>query len=117
MTTEEIYRIARVLHEVNRAYCQALGDDSQPPWSAAPEWQKTSAYNAVDMHLKNPNTSPEETHVSWMKEKESDGWAYGPIKVVAKKLHPCMVPFDELPTDQKAKDFISRAIVHALKPQ
>lgn len=27
--------IARVAHEVNRDYCQALGDDSQPAWENA----------------------------------------------------------------------------------
>jgi hypothetical protein len=28
-----------------------------------------------------------------------------------------MLPFDELPPEQQAKDFIFRAIVHALKEQ
>ena len=39
----EMDSIARVCHEVNRAYCQALGDDSQPTWEEAPEWQRASA--------------------------------------------------------------------------
>lgn len=30
-------QIAQVCHEVNRAYCQALGDDSQPAWDDAPD--------------------------------------------------------------------------------
>lgn len=33
-------KIARVCHEVNRAYCQALGDNSQPAWEDAPAWQR-----------------------------------------------------------------------------
>ena len=33
-----------------------------------------------------------------------------------KKEHPCMVPFDRLPSDQKAKDFIFSAIVKSLAP-
>jgi hypothetical protein len=32
----EIEEIAKVAHEVNRAYCQALGDFSQPKWEDAP---------------------------------------------------------------------------------
>ena len=32
MTEQEI---ARVCHEVNRAYCQAIGDNSQPTWEDA----------------------------------------------------------------------------------
>jgi len=31
-------QIARVTREVNRAYCLALGDDSQLPWNDAPQW-------------------------------------------------------------------------------
>lgn len=36
-------KIARVAHEVNKAYCEALGDMSQPVWEEAPEWQRASA--------------------------------------------------------------------------
>ena len=35
--------IARVAHEINRAYCASLGDTSQPAWEDAPEWQQQSA--------------------------------------------------------------------------
>jgi hypothetical protein len=34
MTTTDI---AKVCHETNRAYCETLGDNSQPPWEEAPE--------------------------------------------------------------------------------
>jgi hypothetical protein len=32
MKTLTIIGIARLAHEVNRAYCQSIGDDSQPAW-------------------------------------------------------------------------------------
>jgi hypothetical protein len=111
MTNE---RIARVCHEVNRAYCQALGDDSQPAWSDAPQWQRDSAMAGVIMHMGNPDIGPSASHASWMAHKLADGWTYGPVKDPAKKEHPCMVPFDELPVEQQAKDYIFRAVVHAL---
>lgn len=40
-------QIARVAHEVNRAYCKALGDDSQEVWELAPQWQRDSAIVGV----------------------------------------------------------------------
>ena len=40
---------------------------------------------------------------------------YGEEKDPERKVHPCMVPFNELPREQQAKDFIFRAVVHALK--
>lgn len=106
--------IARVCHEVNRAYCQALGDDSQLPWSECPDWQRQSAIAGVNMHLANPGATPEDSHVAWLAQKEADGWRYGPVKDVEKREHPCIVPYSELPVEQRAKDFIFRGVVHAL---
>lgn len=106
--------IARVCHEVNRAYCQAMGDNSQLPWAMAPQWQKDSAVNGVRLHVGHPELGPQASHEGWLKEKEAAGWKYGPVKDADKKEHPCMVPFDQLPKEQQAKDFIFRAVVHAL---
>ncbi|NCD22294.1 MAG: hypothetical protein EOL90_05060 [Spartobacteria bacterium] len=110
----DIERIARVCHEVNRAYCQALGDNSQDPWEYAPEWQKASARLGVKLHLENPGAGPEASHESWMKQKILDGWVFGPEKRAETKEHPCLVPFSSLPVEQKAKDYIFRAVVHAI---
>lgn len=106
--------IARVAHEVNREYCMSLGDDSQPKWEDAPEWQKQSAINGVEFHIANPDAGPEASHENWRKQKEADGWVYGEFKDPELKEHPCMVPFHELPVEQRSKDFIFRAVVHAL---
>jgi hypothetical protein len=108
--------IARVCHEVNRAYCQALGDNSQPAWEEAPEWQRSSARMGVDLHMMG-DFGPEASHISWLNQKLDEGWKYGPVKDPEKKEHPCMVPFAELPREQQAKDFIFRAVVHALRDQ
>lgn len=105
--------VARLAHEVNRAYCQALGDDSQPPWELAPQWQKDSAMLGVALHLDNPNAGPQASHESWGAQKIADGWKYGPVKDPERKEHPCLVPFDQLPREQQAKDFLFRGVVHA----
>lgn len=111
----DIQYIAKICHEVNRAYCQSLGDFSQPPWAEAPDWQKESAVMGVTFHLENPTAGPEGSHNSWLAQKERDGWHYGPIKDPEKKEHPCYVPYTELPQAQQSKDYIFTAIVHALK--
>lgn len=107
--------IARVAHEINRAYAASLGDDSQPVWEDAPEWQQSSALAGVDMNLANPDATPEQSHESWLAQKTAEGWAYGEVKDVEKKLHPCFLPYAELPPEQKAKDYLFRGVVHALK--
>lgn len=105
--------IAQLAHEVNRAYCASLGDTSQAAWADAPEWQKASALAGVDMHIANPDATPEQSHESWLEQKTAEGWAYGEAKDAEKKLHPCFLPYAELPPEQKAKDYLFRGVVHA----
>ncbi len=113
MSSKNLF-IARVAHEANRAYCAAIGDMSQPSWADAPQWQKDSALNGVRFLRENPTAGPSASHKSWFLEKLKDGWVYGPVKDPAKKEHPCMVSYDELPVAQRAKDYIFHAIVRQL---
>lgn len=106
--------IARIAHEVNRAYCEALGDFSHEAWEKAPEWQRKSAIAGVQQLLANPGMSPHDMHEAWMAQKRAEGWKWGPTKDPEQRLHPCMVPFDQLPAEQRAKDHIFRAAVMAL---
>lgn len=69
----EVEKIAIVCHQVNRAYCQALGDVSQPTWEDAPDWQKQSAINGVRFHIDNPEASPSASHDKWLEEKLATG--------------------------------------------
>lgn len=106
--------LARVCHEVNRAYCQALGDNSQLAWEEAPEWQRESALAGVNFTIDNPEAPATANHDSWLEHKLADGWQYGAVKDAEKKTHPCIVPYEELPVEQRAKDHIFRAIVRSL---
>lgn len=108
--------IAMIAHEANRAYCKQIGDDTQLPWDQAEQWQRDSAIKGVEFHLANPDATPENSHESWLAEKEATGWKYGPVKDPEKKEHPCFVPYNQLPVIQQAKDYLFRGIVHALAP-
>lgn len=111
-----IENIAKICHEANKAYCRTQGDYSQPSWRLAPDWQRESAINGVKFHLDSPESSPEDSHNNWLKEKEKDGWVYGPEKNPEKKEHPCMVPYSKLPENQRAKDYLFSGIIETLKP-
>lgn len=106
--------IARLAHEVNRAYCESMGDPSQPKWEDAPEWQRVSARLGVELHLSG-NHGPEASHASWMTQKLAEGWVYGPEKDPVKKTHPCIMAFHDLPKEQQAKDYLFRGVVNAFK--
>jgi len=109
-----VKEIAKICHEVNRAYCKSIGDDSQPAWEDAPDWQKTSAILGVQFHLQNPDAKPSASHEEWMKVKLAEGWVWGPIKDENLKTHPCIVVYDELPQAQQSKDYLFKAVIHQL---
>lgn len=113
LSGDEAVRIARITHSVNRAWCQYNGDDSQPSWDEAPEWQRKSAINGVRFHAFNPDADDSASHDAWLREKEADGWVYGEVKDPEAKTHPCFVPFYQLPKEQQFKDRLFRTIVHA----
>lgn len=105
-TVEEI---AKECHEANRHYCESIGDNSQVEWDKAEDWQKESAINGVRFY--NSDITPEQQHEAWMKDKKEAGWKYGKEKDAKKKTHPCMVPYDKLPEDQKLKDEIFQSVI------
>lgn len=107
--------VARVCHEANREYCKTIGDDSQPSWEEAPAWQRDSAMNGVLFHFNNEDTTPADSHNSWLAEKTEQGWKYGEVKNPETKEHPCFVPYEELPKAQQVKDYIFKNIVDAYK--
>jgi len=109
--------IAKVCHEVNRAYCRSHDDNSHVSWELSPEWQRTSAISGVQAHLMNRDLTPADSHLLWLKTKEEQGWIYGEVKDAEAKTHPCMLPYDDLPPGQKLKDYLFSAVVEALAPE
>lgn len=98
-------------HETNKVYCESIGDTSQVHWEDAPDWQRVSAEKGVLFALENQSAPNSAVHDSWRNEKVNEGWVYGEVKDAEKKTHPCLVPYDELPQEQQAKDALFRTIV------
>ena len=44
------------------------------------------------------------THEIWAKNRISEGWTYGLHRDDNKKTTPCLVPYEELPDDEKIYD-------------
>jgi hypothetical protein len=43
-------------------------------------------------------------HNSWMKDREKDGWSYGPTISITNRTHPLMRPWEQLPDKFKKID-------------
>jgi hypothetical protein len=114
MEKSVILSIARVAHELNHAYCVAIGDTGSCEWEDAPNWQRTAACQGVEFALANPDATPEMSHESWMAQKVKDGWVFGVTKDGNAKTHPCLVPYMQLPLEQRVKDHLFKGIVRAV---
>src|SRR5437868_15376437 len=44
------------------------------------------------------------THENWARQRLADGWRPGPRRDDAAKLHPCLVPYEQLPESEKEYD-------------
>lgn len=49
----------------------------------------------------------ENAHDQWAAQRFADGWKYGAKRDDDQKLHPCLVPYDQLPDSEKEYDRIT----------
>jgi hypothetical protein len=101
--------IARICHNVNKSYCESHGDFSQGGWDDIPEEIRQSAIDTVHNFFNHPFTA-EESHDNWLKFNREHGWKYGEVKDLVNKIHPDLVPFDELPIEEQTKDKLFCAV-------
>lgn len=110
---DRIETIAKMAHAVNSAYCEAIGDPVAPPWEQASEDLRDSICTGVIFHLENPSATAQDSHDRWLETKADQGWTFGEVKSEANKTHPNIVPYEDLPQEQRVKDHLFRAVVHA----
>jgi hypothetical protein len=108
-----ITAIAIACHNANKKHCESIGDNSQKSWSETPENIRASAIDGVSKWWVGDILTPEQSHESWMAFKKADGFVYGEVKDLEKKTHPCMVPYGDLPEEQRIKDDIFMSTVFA----
>lgn len=109
-TDEEI---AQAVHAAN-SVLQRIHGDSAPslPWDCESEHIRQSAVEGVRRARK--GATPEQLHEAWCEFKRAGGWVYGEVKDPDAKTHPCLVPYADLPPEQRDKDRLFLAVVEAL---
>jgi len=116
-TFEQVEQAARVCHEALRAYSQTLGDDSLLPWGEAPEWQKESSRDGVRFQFAQfaagIESSASSTHDEWLRQRRAAGWKHGQHKDQKTRENPSLVPYEDLPLEEKLKDYLFAAICRA----
>lgn len=118
-TVEKWEREARLVYEATRIEAAWSERSIVPePWEDRDDKFKKNMINIIEKYISlDKLPTPEEAHDSWMKAYFDMGWKYGEKRDVDKKEHPDLVPFDELPKDERDKDAIFLAFVWIVKAQ
>jgi RyR domain len=109
-----IEQISKFAYSVLSAYSESIGEKQKSDWKDLHSEKKQTFRRGVDAHMSNPDISEEQAHDLWIDEKLTQGWKWGMEKDEKKKEHPNMVPYNELPENQKAKSTIFKSIVNNL---
>ena len=99
--TELVYEAARLEAEWSK---RSIVPEK---WEDRDEKFRNQMINVVKKYLSQENLpTPEEAHNSWMDAYFKMGWKYGKERDVDKKTHPDLLPFYNLPQDERDKDAI-----------
>jgi hypothetical protein len=110
--------IARVVHAAHRELQIVQGDPvPSPPWDDAPDYQVSQTVAGVQAVIADRELTAERSHELWAARMREDGWAYGEEKDQARKTHPALVPFGELPEGMQLQDRLFIAVIRALAPR
>lgn len=109
--------VAAMAYDANRRFSALNGEFTLPAWADAKESTRAAMTGAVDWVVANPDATPADQHARWMQSRIDDGWKYGPVVDLENKIHPNLVPFEELPENQRVKDVLFRAVVANFYPK
>ncbi len=108
---------ARLIYEATRIEAEWSERSIVPEqWKRRDEKFKKQFVNIINKYLlKEKLPTPEEAHQSWMDSYFKMGWKYGKKRNIIKRTHPDLLPFNELPKDERDKDAIFLVFVWLMK--
>lgn len=109
----DMENIARLIYEATRLEAMWSKRPIVPePWEQRDERFRKQFVEVVWRYMKSESLpTPEEAHNSWVESYVKMGWKYGEKRDPKLKTHPDLVPFNELPKDERDKDAIFLALV------
>ena len=80
---------------------------TQNPYTSTPTPNDTSDVELSEELLELVELIAENTHDNWAAGRIVEGWTYGPVRNDDLKQHPCLVPYNELPDNEKRYDRVT----------
>jgi len=105
-------RRSKFVYDAARLAAQAAGAPIVPvPWDEREEPFKAQFRDVIDKQCSDKRSrSPEELHGTWMEAYLTMGWKYGETYSRENKIHPDLVPYDELGQLERDKDAVFVAL-------
>jgi hypothetical protein len=101
-------QLAPIDQEANRAAARRIADVLARAGLGLTTTEQAASANTsaeiasyIEAHIER---LAEAEHDGWMAQRTKDGWRYGSPRDDARKLHPSMVPYRDLPDAEKEKD-------------
>ena len=110
-------KIAKIVYEATRLEAKWSKRSIVPEkWDNRDNKFKEQFIDIIDKYLLQEDLpTPEEAHNSWVQSYLDMGWKYGKKRDIEKKTHPDILPFYQLPKDERDKDAIFLVVVWAVK--
>lgn len=94
--------LARICHEAHVALRIGLNDSADDVhWDALPRRRKDTVVNQVRLFREGKTLA--EVHEAWVIRMAEDGWRHGLTRNLIQKMHPNMIPYEQLPPEEQAK--------------
>jgi len=112
-----IKELTKILYEATRLEAEWSHRTIVPEvWEKRDEKFRKQMIELIGRYMKMEKLpTPEEAHNSWMESYFKMGWKYGDVRDPVAKLHPDLVPYYDLPLDEREKDAIFLAFVFVAK--
>jgi len=105
--------ILTVVHNANAVLKKINGEKHEELADMEPN--RRAGMKAAIKNALTTDTTPEQSHINWLAAQEALGYKYGTEIDRVNLLHPCMVPYEQLPAEQKLKDDMFVAIIKSFK--
>lgn len=104
-TTDLWKRRAIWVYEASRARSVLAGAGVPESWALRDPVFQEQFIAAVERRcISGSLYNPVDQHAAWMRSYFEMGWKYGPVRDEKEKVHPNLVPWTELPKEERQKD-------------
>lgn len=109
-----IDKIACVAYTAIRTWCIRTKQEVSPEWTDLPDDYADHIKIVVARAFADMKTpSAKQLHERCLKDGKTAGWGYGAQVDREKKLHPDILPWEQMTMDQRMKDHIFSAVIRA----